>query len=94
MESDRGMSRHRVSSTKIDSRSASRSPGLRQQFLFRDDGIVDGESGGIEQSVKPACVEIIYEDVGIYEDRILPCFNLVQECIVGLFRPCFRSAVT
>ena len=69
--------------------------GLAQQFFFRDDGIVDGESGGIEQSVKPACVEIIYEDVGIYEDRdfchaSISSRNASSDC----FRPCFRSAVT
>jgi hypothetical protein len=43
-------------------------PRLCQQFLFRDDGIVDGEACGIEKSVESSLVEILDEDVGIYED--------------------------
>lgn len=70
-------------------------PRLGQQFLFRDDGIVEREPGGIEQRVESACVEIVDEDVGIYEDRdfchaSISSRNASSDC----FRPCFRSAVT
>ena len=69
--------------------------GLAQQFPFCDDGIVNGESGGIEQNVKPACVEIVDEDVGVYEDRdffhaSISARNASSDC----FRLCFRSAAT
>ena len=70
-------------------------PGLCQQFLFRDDGIVDGEAGGIEKSVESSLVEILDEDVGIYEDRDF-CHASISSRKVSsdCLRPCFRSAVT
>lgn len=42
--------------------------GLGKQFFFGDDRVVDSEPTGIEQCVESTRVEIIDENVGVYED--------------------------